>query len=182
MSTKSPAVFPHGTDTSLIDNGHIWLNQAARERDGAKCPCCGSIQKYTGYKLNSSLARLLIICYRTYPVNSIINVKDIIKALGRSDVVKGREWNKLGYWGLLQPVDATGAATIKPTDLCRLVQRGQDFVYNNLHVVKKIWVGSHEVKAAEADTITILGALGRNYGYEELMNEEYKWTNTSNHT
>jgi len=169
---KVSEVFPHNHDTTPISVGRVWLDHYARQRGGAICPCCDRTKKHTEFKLNSQLARLLILCYRCYRPGHIVNVKELLAAAQR-DFIKGREWNKLGYWELLIPVDASGAPTTKPTDLGMLTDRGQQFVYNNLHVVKTVWVHDHAVASTSSTVVNIQKALGKRQDYNVLINEMY---------
>jgi hypothetical protein len=173
---KSPEVFSHDLETTPIAVGQAWLQHEAKSRDGAICPCCVRELRYTSFKLNSQLARLLIICYRTYGVGACVDIAQMIAACKRADLVKGREWNKLRYWGLLELVDRSFVPTSKPSDLCRLTQKGQDFVYRTLRLPKTIWVHDHELVAAESSAVSIQDVLGRNHDFNQLMNEEYYWS------
>jgi hypothetical protein len=159
---KDPELFPHSVDSTPISVGNVWLTNYAKSPSGAVCPCCSTVIRYRGFKIDSKLARLLIILYRTYPVDgATINVKQLIEALSRKDIVTGREWNKLRYWGLV--------AAEKNTDVCVLTQKGQDFVYRSLQVPKQIWVDKDALVAVAPDTVTIQNALGKNHNYDTWM-------------
>ena len=172
---KNPEQFPHDVDTAPISVGRVWLDHYAKGKDGATCPLCGTERRYTAFKLNSQLARLLIMLYRCYGVGYIVNVAKLIEISKRPNIVKGREWNKLRYWGLVELVDLAYMPTTKPTDLCRMTQAGQDFVYRNLRVPKTTWVHNHQLMAVDSETILIQAVLGRNHNYNMLMNEDYSW-------
>ena len=171
---KSPEVFPHNPDTTPISVGQVWLDHYAKGKGGALCPSCNRAVKYTAFRLNNQLARLLIICYRCYRPGTGINIRALMKACKRN-FIKGREWNKLGYWSLVNLIDASGQPTTKPTDLCMLTQKGQDFVYSNLQVVKTVWIREKQLVAADSSTVSIRKVLGKKYDYDFLMNELYEF-------
>jgi hypothetical protein len=166
-----PELFPHDGDTTPITTGWVWLNHYAKSKGGAQCPCCRKLSKYREYKIDSKLARLLIALYRCYPPSSMIKVRDAATAYGKPELAKGREWNKLAYWGLIENIEYSGQLTDKPTDYCRMTQRGQDFVYRNLTVPKKLWVEAHAVMGVDSAVVDIKQALGKKHDYNTLMNE-----------
>lgn len=169
-----PEVFPHDADTTPITTGWVWMNHYAKGKGGAQCPICRKLGKYREYKIDSKLARLLIVLYRCYAPGSSIKVLDAIAACGKQDLAKGREWNKLAYWGLVENIEYSGALTSKPTDYCRMTQRGQDFVYRSLTVPKKIWVEDHVVMSVDSAVVDIKQALGKKHTYDTLMSEVYQ--------
>jgi hypothetical protein len=168
-----PELFPHNADTTPITTGWVWLNHYAKSKGGAQCPCCRKLSKYREYKIDSKLARLLIVLYRNYTPGTSIKVPDTLDYLKKADLVKGREWNKLAYWGLLNTIEYGGSPTSKPTDYCDLTQRGQDFVYRNLTVPKKLWIEDHAVLGVDSAVVDIKQALGKNHDYDKLMSEPY---------
>lgn len=165
-----PEVFPHDLDTTPVNVSRVWIGHNAKADGGAVCPSCDTLIKYRAYKIDSKLSRFLIMLYRLYPTGTTINIVQLL-ASTKQDMVRGREWTKLRHWGLI----AAGGLgqSEKNTDVCALVQRGQDFVYKGLRIPKMLWTIDEQVVGVGEDTIIISESIGKKYDYHQLMNQTY---------
>jgi hypothetical protein len=168
---------PH---TATIQDGKAFLN--ANVAKGTNCPCCGQrVKLYKRYVTHRQAATLLLL-HRTFPVGCVVDINNFIGRLDPAlavELLKGREWHKLKYWGLLEEfeVDKKTLKSYreaypdmkgKKVAFHRLTQRGFDFV-NGARIFKNVFVFDDEVKGwDEETTTTIQEALGEKFDFNQL--------------
>ena len=127
--------------------------------DGAHCPCCTQLAKVYRRKINSSMARSLIILHRGG--NDWQYVPDVVGS-------KSREESKLAYWGLLEE------AAEKRDDggrqgWWRVTVRGHMFARDELMVQKYARIYDGRCLGHVGSPVSIVDALGTKFDYRELM-------------
>ncbi len=132
-----------------------------REKEGARCPCCGLYNKVYKRKLNAIHGFCLIQFYRlskTMKPETFIRVKDI-------DDVRfhrgGGEHAKLRFWEFLEKHPEE--------DSWRITPRGVRFVKGVTSTPKYVFVFDNEYQGFAGEWVRIQSVLGEKFDYEELM-------------
>ena len=141
----------------MNDTSGISLREAKKHLmmnidEGVTCPCCGQFAKVYRRKLNSGMAVALIDMYRNSGTDWF-NVREI--------TLRGGDYGKLAYWGLIEPGDDTG--------IWRVTARGEEFIKGMIPVSQHANVYNGKLIELEGDLISISDALGDRFNYEELM-------------
>jgi len=168
--------------TSTIQDAKNWLN--AEMLKGANCPCCNQKVKVYKRHVTHLQAATLILLHKTFPVGTVVDINFFVQQVQPPELalslVKGREWHKLKYWGLIDEVDdksmvkrfraAYPAAKGKRVVLHRLNERGAAFTQGN-PIVKFVYVYDDVVRGwDESATATIVDALEGKFDFTELVN------------
>lgn len=145
-------------DDVTLGQARDWLRQ--RVDEGAKCPLCQQHAKVYRRKLNSGMARSLILMYRNAG-RDWIHIPTQLPA-------RSREEGKLRYWGLAEE------AKVEREDggragWWRVTSMGVQFVLGSLVVPKYAHIYDDRLLRLSGDPITIVDALGEKFDYAELM-------------
>lgn len=135
--------------------------------DGYRCPCCNQFVKEYARKLNSSMARVLILIYQSGNTD-FFHVEDFLKSLNRGDL--RADFHKLRYWGLLKKKVENREDGSARNGFYKITPMGIMFVEGKIGVPEKILVFNNEFKGYEGSEISIIHALGNKFSYSELMN------------
>ena len=139
---------------------------------GLRCPCCGRMAKRYARKINSGLARALILIYKVsqeccedgagWPW---VKVVPALKALEEN--ANELEYSKLYHWYFIEP--RTGHS--RGNDgFWRMTEDGVAFVTGAIQTARVAYVLDGVcVGFAEDDYTTIHRALGDHFDYDELM-------------
>ena len=154
-------------DSGTLEAAREWLrDQAAR---GDRCPCCRQFVKVYRRKLNSGMARALILFYqldRRGKPGRWLHWRDANGSIARFCA----EYSKLGYWGLLEPKPhAIGEK--KSSGLWRITDAGRAFARNETQVFSHAKLYDSRLLALNGGAISIVDALGKRFNYAELMAE-----------
>lgn len=168
--------------TSTVQDAKDWLNEAMLK--GANCPCCNQKVKVYKWSANHKQAAALILLHKTFPVGTIVDINFFLQQaqppeFGK-ELVKGKEWNKLKYWGLLDEVDDKDivkrfretypASKGKRVSLHRLNERGAAFCQGN-PIIKFVYVYDDIVRGWDETTnTTIMEALEEKFNFNTLIN------------
>ena len=129
-------------------------------KDGTECPCCGKYVKAYKRKLNSGMARALILIYNLTKDGKYVHIQDeFIKLKLRAttmDYAYAEKWKLIesdldqnGYW--------------------RITQLGKSFVLNQIDLPEYCLVYNGNVYKWADDKIGIKTALTISFDYNELM-------------
>lgn len=140
------------SDMSL-DDARSWL--AVRLSTGAKCPCCSQFAKVYSRKINSNMARLLVVAYRRHG-----QAWFHISALGFPG--GGGEFAKLRYWGVVETVE-------EQSGQWRVTDDGVDFVLGHLRLRSHADIYDGNLVALVGEKVDVRHALGDRFDYDELM-------------
>lgn len=131
-----------------------------------KCACCGQIVSARRRTITSSMARALIVIARAWENQGStgwVAIKDVD--------VRGGDYAKLRYWGLLQglPPDEKDPNQ-RDSAYWRPTQVGIDFVCGRVSVNKTVCVYNNKaVDDPHAKRIDIFDALGERFDWYKLM-------------
>lgn len=128
---------------------------------GARCPCCTQFSKVYRRKINSGMARALILLKRAgadqHPVHG-------------PSVVGSHETAQLQWWGLIIPVgDNPQAEGAKTSGYWSMTELGVHFVNAQASVQKYAHIYDGRCLKLSGDQVTILHCLGDKFDYRELM-------------
>lgn len=144
-----------------LDEAQDWLR--SRLDEGAECPCCKQFAKVYKRPINSQMARWLIWLVLEYKHNQRwIDVKE--------SALRGGDYGKLAHWGLIEQEQNTNP-TKRTSGLWRPTAKGTDFVFEAVRVEKKVHLYDGRVMGFSGGLVSIRNALGKQFDYEELMNE-----------
>ena len=92
-----------------LAEAQAWLK--GRMEAGAVCPCCGQFAKVYKRTITSSMAFALVLVYRYFRSNrGWIHVPSYLAELAKNGAaVRGGDWAKLRFWGLLAPMPTVRA-------------------------------------------------------------------------
>lgn len=135
-----------------------WLLGKAEE--GAACPLCQQHVKIYKRKLNSGMARSLIMMYRAGGLDYV----HLPTTIGS----RSREEGKLRYWGLVEEEiarrpDGGRAGYWRVTRVGELFVKGETTVYSHARVYNGRCMGLF------GEQVSIKDALGAKFSYDELM-------------
>lgn len=135
-----------------------WLR--VRIDEGTSCPVCGQHAKVYKRKLNSGMARSLILMYQAGGLDWI----HVPTTVGS----RSREEGKLRYWGLVEEEterreDGGRAGYWRVTPVGELFVNGVSTVYSHARIYDGRCLG------LQGDQIDIKQALGSKFDYSELM-------------
>ena len=152
------------TDLSTLLESKNWLR--ARLEDGVDCPCCGQFAKIYKRKLNSSMARGLIVLVklnRRDPIH-IPSVFTEYRVCASNDGALLRHWNLIEEIPGVRDDGSTRVGYYIVTDL------GRKFAAGKVRVPAYAYIyNSDLLRLDDEETVDIRGALGERFHYEELM-------------
>jgi len=162
----------HDMFGELLSTARANLFQKARTKS-QHCPCCDKHVKVYKRKFNSSMARTLI---HTYPFFKQNPKEWLDVAHHLLKVVPGRvpsDYGKVVWWGLME---------VCPSDkfensigLYRMTPSGMLFTQGKIKVPSHAIEYRSNVESFAETEIDIIGALGKNFDYYELMREPGVW-------
>lgn len=140
----------------------------ANRRKGLDCPCCDQFAKEYKRKLNSGMARVLIVCYpsfRDYPGRFL----DVVNYCATKHDFVASNHALLVAWGLLEKKEGDRPDGSSRNSMYRLTKLGEQFVLNQVRVPSHWYFYDDEALGPADGTISIAEALGNHFDYRELM-------------
>lgn len=148
-----------------------WLEK--KLEDGADCPCCGQRAQIYRRKLNSGMARALILIWKE--AQRQIDLGALLEDAWvdiRKINVRGGDYAKLAYWGLIEPHSEHD--DVKYSGLWRITKRGSDFVLRSAVVPDAVYVYNGSLLDMYDSKLTnIKDALGSKFNFEELLSANW---------
>jgi len=141
-----------------LEGAKKWLRAVFKSKDFAECPCCAQTVKHYKRKLNSGMARALIMLFRLAGVDGWVDVSVLSKEQ-RLDL-QHLEYTRLRYWKLIE-AQAKG--------VWRLTPKGRDFLLNGTRVPHTAFEYNKRAFGFSDDYTTLKEALGDHFDYDELM-------------
>jgi hypothetical protein len=157
---------------TTLEESKQWLRE--RFADGARCPCCDQFVKLYKRKLNSSMAHALILIYKFFENNQDewLHVPSYLSQISSSATVRGGDWSKLRYWGLIEPQKAVRDDGSERVGNYRITGRGKQFVLAQIRVPKHVFLYNQKpISREDTETVSIREALGEKFNYAELMGQ-----------
>ena len=154
-------------DSGTLGEARDWLRAHAAKGEG--CPCCRQFVKVYRRKLNSGMARALILFYqldRAGEPGRWLHWRDASGSIAAFCA----EYSKLAYWGLMEPKPHTPDDK-KSSGLWRLTPAGRSFVRNESTVLSHARIYNSQLLGSDGGWISIVDALGKRFHYPELMEQ-----------
>jgi hypothetical protein len=150
---------PNFSSQASLAQVRAWLR--VKRDEGVICPACDQHVKVYRRKINSGMARSLMLMYRIAG-RDWLHVPTQIGA-------KSREEGKLAYWGLVEE-----EKVLRPdggrTGYWRVTRLGELFVLNKCTVPKYARIFKGELVSLDSDEqVSIVDALGTKFNYAEMM-------------
>ena len=137
-----------------------------RERidEGETCPCCKQFAKIYKRTINSTMARALILIYRSYE-QEFGSIPELRAALAPHH---SNEEPKLRYWGLLEE-EGVRRPDGGRAGYWRVTDDGVAWIYHYRTVPKYAHIYDGRRLRSSGPEVTIRDALGTKFNYDELM-------------
>lgn len=150
---------PNFSPGATLAQVRTWIR--LKRDEGVICPACDQHVKTYRRKINSGMARSLMLMYRVGG-REWVHVPSQIGA-------RSREEGKLAHWGLVEEEKA-----VRPdggrTGYWRVTRLGELFVLNRCTVPKYARIFNGELIALDpSEQVSIVDALGDKFHYAELM-------------
>lgn len=121
--------------------------------EGTRCPCCDQFVKVYRRKINSTMARALILLYRE---GGWVHVS--------SKLDSGSELSKTRFWFLVEEREDAHSGWWRLTSL------GREFVLGQTDLPKYAEIYNNQLLCLDfSESITIRDALGTRFNYRDLM-------------
>lgn len=133
---------------------------------GYKCSCCGQFVKTYHRKLNSSMAAVLLLIYRSGKRN-MFHVENWLKEIGRSEL--RADFHKLRFWKFLEPSLLIREDGSSRYGQYKITSLGILFCEEKVTAKEKAVVFNNKLLNLEGKEIKIKEALGSKFNYNELM-------------
>lgn len=138
---------------------------------GTDCLLCGRHAKLYKRKLNSGMARMLIVLFNMSldlppEANGWVHVSRILLQSGVNAVAQ--EYSKLRFWGLLEERPNDNPET-PGSGFWRVTLLATNFVRGLTSVPRRVFVYDNQCLGHSDERTTIQEALGDRFNYEELM-------------
>lgn len=156
-ATAQLSMFP--TDSEV----DFWRRLNAGE--SLDCPCCKRYSQIYTRKIHTGIALQLIQLYRIGGSITFVHTSKLI-APGSSGI---GDFSKAKYWGLIEPKENTDDDK-KSSGFWRLTPLGVAFVRGKKTIAGAALVFDDKVIGFTDEPVDILGALGKKFSYDELMN------------
>jgi hypothetical protein len=157
-----------------IAEAQDWLAEHF-ENGGEYCPCCDQFVKLYKRKINDSMAFVLILMLRTREdqmvhVPSFINKHRHLQK--KLDVaIRGGDWAKLEYWGLIQKDNITREDGSNRAGWWKITPKGRSFAKGVISVPKHVYIYNKvAIRMDDKERTTIQEATADKFHFSELMN------------
>lgn len=151
------------TKKSTVQETKDFLRQNYEK--GCTCPSCGQFVKLYKRKLNSSMARALIILFNLSKTQEWIHSREITKNVN----ITG-DFAKMAYWKLIEEKKKEGGEDKRTSGIWKITERGRQFVRGQIRIPAYVFIYNAKLQGFSDDTATIRDCLGKKFSYSELMN------------
>lgn len=138
---------------------------------GYVCSCCGQFVKAYTRKLNSSMALVLILMFRSGK-QGYWHIENWLKEIKRPEL--RADYHKLRFWGLIEAKIGEREDGSKRNGYYKITGRGMAFAEGKLTVQKSAVIFNNKFQHFEGPEIKITDALGSKFNYDELMGKNEK--------
>jgi hypothetical protein len=135
---------------------------------GVDCPCCGQLVKIYKRKLNSSMARALMLIYQYFQRPDAEEWLHVPSLLAENDQNRSDE-AKLQHWGLITQMQGKRADGSKRVGYYKMTDHGKQFVLGEVRVPQHALLFNQKFFGFSFETTNIYEALGDKFNYDELM-------------
>jgi hypothetical protein len=142
-------------------------NVMSDREKGTRCPCCDQYAKIYNRKLNSAMARSLILVDKYFSMPDAEEHLHVERYLTK--YTRATDFYKLRFWGLIEAKDRSIVDGIPNAGYWKMTQLGKDFVRDLVRVPARVAIYNDSFMGHSTDTINITEALGQKFDYIELM-------------
>ena len=144
---------------------------------GAICPCCRQVVKMYTREITSPMAYTLIILHRHFSTDqNWLHVPSYLSQMSTiGSAVRGGDFAKLRYWGLLEAKQDDRKAKDKRKDgskrtgFYRMTEKGHQFVKGETKIPKVALVYNGKHFGFAPGEASIQECLGKEFNYSDLM-------------
>jgi len=147
------------------------VQEALKPGAGAiDCPCCKQRVQLYRRRLNSEMARWLILLSRVFLSNGRrwVSVKD-----SPLKETRGGDYAKLQHWGLIEQRPNTDEKK-RTSGYWRPTTKGVNFAKNRTRVPSHIYIFNNTVYGQSEETVSIVDALGVKFDYRDVVRTALK--------
>lgn len=152
---------PPPNDHDTLGRTKEWLDQHREE--GVCCPACGQFAKVYTRKINSGMARALVLMYRAGG-EDFVHKPSVLGGVGSA----ARDESLLRYWGLLEEESA-----MRPdggrAGWWRVTHLGFEWIHGMTKVLSHARVYDGELLGLVGDMVTIEECLGSKFNLSQLL-------------
>lgn len=149
------------TPNTTIAEAQAYLN--INPKKAKPCPCCQQTVKLYTRKVN---VRMLLPLFKLTKLNP-----DIYHHVSTFDMNTSKgEFTKLRYWNLVEMKDNEDTKK-KTSGMWRITDKGKLFLKGKITIPLSCDIYNAKVRSFSTERIDIIGALGKNFDYAELMAE-----------
>ncbi len=145
------------------------LRDSIKKNELIVCPCCNQSVKVYKRKLNSGMAKALLLIYKIS--NKVdfgyIHVQDEFKKLGINAI--SIEYNKLHHWDLIRPRLGENPSGANRSGWWKLTPLGISFAQGGSSVKESVFVYDAKVCSSTGREIRITDAIKNKFSYFDLM-------------
>jgi hypothetical protein len=142
-------------------------------KDGGKCPCCDQYVKEYRRTITSSMGAALIYIHNYFKsknANEWLHVPSHLSRVYGGVGVRGGDWAKLKYWGLIEDLQDVRADGSKRVGYWKITKLGNEFVRDRATVPKYAMIYNGDCEQLFGPLISIRGVLTTRFNYDDLMN------------
>jgi hypothetical protein len=150
---------------ATLEEARAWLR--LRREEGAKCPCCKQLTRVYRRRLNSGMARALVLLYKAGGTDWV-HKPTILGGVGAA----ARDESLLRYWGLLAEADARRQDGGR-AGWWRVTLPGAEFVLGERLVPEYVVVYDSRALRTEGKMIDIQMALGNRFNLDDLLGRAF---------
>jgi hypothetical protein len=161
-------------NTTTLAQAQAMLKERAMK--GAICPCCRQEVKMYTREITSTMAYTLILLHRHFSVDkSWLHVPKFLSQMSAiGSAVRGGDFAKLRYWGLLEAKQDEKKADkrkdgSKRVGFYRMTDKGHQFVKGEIKIPTAALVYNGKHFGFTPGEVTIQEALGKEFNYNDLM-------------
>jgi len=146
-----------------------------KEGSSVFCPCCTQLVALSDQSVSSMMAKVLIILHRHFLTNpEWLHVPThLTEANKLGAAVRGGDWAKLRYWGLLEVKPEKRADGSKRAGFYRMPEKGHQFARGEIQVPKTVRLFHNKFMGFGEGLVGVKDCLGEEFDYGQLMAGNY---------
>ena len=147
----------------------LWQHAA---EEGVHCPCCRQFAKVYRRALTGSMAHAAALLSRYFHQDKAepwIHVPNYLSSLHQGPMVRGGDWAKLRYWGIIEPQPGTREDGSGRTGYYRVTEFGHRFVKNEVTVSRRVILYNDTPLGFDGRQVTCRECLGTKFNFTGLM-------------
>lgn len=138
---------------------------------GAICPCCRQLVKLYHRPITGAMAYVLILLHRHFlKAPGWLHVPKYLTDMSKmGSAVRGGDWAKLRYWGLLEEKPEDRKDESNRAGFYRMTEKGHQFAKGEIKVAKAVLLYNDRFLGFAPGEVSIQDCLGKEFSYVDLM-------------